>query len=122
MVTQRLENNLNLDNPTLEETEEQQRMADEIYYNNLYKDYFKPNTEDPRYRKFLIAAENSGINVENIFGNISTKKEHLIKIMGYNVLRGKKNKPIRVKDGCKDSRIGIVYLNIYNRARRLRGN
>ena len=112
--------NLNFDNPTVEENAEQQAMADEIYFDDLFTKMSDEHIMQERigkYERFLEAVHNSGINVERIYDNPLTKIEHL-KIMGYTGLRGKgKNKHVEFKD-AKAVRIGRAYLKTYNTARK----
>jgi len=112
-----LEKSLNFDDPTLEETEMHQRMAEEIQLEELYSGNIKSKNYK-KYERFLGAVTSSGINVEDIFADIQIKKRHLREIMGYKALIGKDNVPVPL-DNAKDSRIGKVYLHHYNLARRL---
>ncbi|MDD5192152.1 MAG: hypothetical protein PHH54_00755 [Candidatus Nanoarchaeia archaeon] len=118
-MAKRLET-LNFDNPTAEETERHQRMAENIEFEQKCEDYL--NGERIRkYTDFLKAVKQSGINVENILSDIPAKMRHLRDIMGYEVLIGKNNKPVPLDD-AKSSRIGKAYLHTYNQARRYLDN
>lgn len=115
-MAKRLEQlSLNFDDPTVEETEMHQRMAEEIEINQRYAEYSE-NEMIEKYREFLQAVRESGINVEDPFKNTITKTRHLKEIMKYDVLYGK-GKPVRLKD-AKASRIGKAYLKTYNQARK----
>jgi len=109
--------NLNFDDPSVEETEMHQRMAEEIELDELYQDYSREEMH-AKYSLFLISVRQSGINVENIFANIPTKIRHLKEIMGYTGLTGRKNRMVSFRD-AKASRIGRAYLKTYNIARKI---
>ena len=106
----------NFDNPTPEETAEQQRRAEDILLDQICDDYAKVDMQR-KYADFLKAVKSSGVNVERIFDNISIKKRHLRDIMGYEVLIGKDGEPVLL-DNAKHARIGKAYLDLYNRARK----
>ena len=108
---------LNFDNPTHEETAEQQRMVDEFLLDQECNDYAKADIQR-KYATFLKAVKISGVNVERIFENIPIKKRHLRDIMGYGALKGKEGKPVLL-DNAKHARIGQVYLDLYNHARKI---
>lgn len=113
-----LEYNLNFDDPTPEETERQQEMAEWIELLERYGPLIDSEPVDPKYQRFIAATESSQINVERIFEDIPTKKRIIREVMGYTALTGRENKAVRLEE-AKDARIGKVYLDIYNRARRL---
>lgn len=108
---------VNLDNPTHEETLEQQRMVDELLLDQMCDDYAEADMQR-KYATFLKAVKDSGVNVERIFENIPVKKRHLREIMGYPALKGKEGEPVLL-DNAKHARIGKAYLDLYNRARQI---
>ncbi len=105
-----------LDGHTAEETEEHQRMAEEIELNDRCESYLADEMMS-KYREFIQAVNYSGINVENVFANIPTKTNIFRKIMGYDGLIGKNGKFVSFKD-AKTSRIGRAFLRTYNTARK----
>ena len=105
-----------LDGSTLKEIEEHQRIAEAIELNQMQEDYANEEMR-AKYKSFLSAVRQSGINVEDIYSNIPAKMRHLIEIMGYEVLIGEKGKAVKLKD-AKSSRIGRAYLHTYNQARK----
>ncbi len=73
-----------------------------------------------KYERLVLEAGRSGVNVEDVFSDISVKKRHLKDIMGYKALNGPNGEWIPLVN-AKDSRIGKAYLDHYNRARRQLG-
>jgi len=107
---------LNFDDPTAEETEEHQRMAEEIEFGHRCESYIADQIRS-RYNEFIESVNYSGINVENVFANIPTKIKIFRDVLGYRGLIGKKGKFIPFKD-AKTSRIGRAFLRTYNIARK----
>lgn len=73
-----------------------------------------------KYQGFIEATINQGINVENVLKDINSKKRNLREILGYTALKGRAGEWIPL-DNAKDSRIGKVYLEHYNRGRKVLG-
>ena len=107
---------LNLDDPTVEEIEIIQDMLEEREFAKSCEDYVEQEMRD-KYKAFTKAVVNSGVDVERLYDSIPTNKKHLREIMGYNVLIGRKGKPVLL-DNAKNSRIGKAYLKTYNTAKR----
>ena len=111
-----LEERLNFDDPTLEETEQHQKMAEEIEFQQRCSEqlnYYKKI----RYNKFIKAVALDGVRVEDMYFDIEIKKRHLREIMGYKVLIGNKGRPVLLNN-AKHARISQAYLKTYNTAKR----
>ena len=120
--------NLNFDDPTVQETEMHQKMAEEIELSqSLNKSYGleisarvkRINTKNPeRYDRLLVASKKAGIMVEKIGADSGRKANLLINIMGYSFLKGPKNERI-LTSSAKPERIGNVYKNCIETAKKI---
>jgi len=85
--------NLNFNNPSVEETEEHQRMAEDIEFMQAYAPEIeiscrRARMKDPeKYDRLLEATKKAGINVEDIGADTDKKRYFIMKILGYYTIK-----------------------------------
>ena len=113
---------LNFDDPTVDETEEQQRSAEDleimqVYAHEIEKSSRRANLEHPeRYDRLLEAARSAGINVDNIRADTGKKRYHIIHVLGYPSLNAKDGEKVTTMS-AKPTRIGELYRDYIKTAK-----
>lgn len=95
---------LNFDDPTVQETEWHQKMAEKIELRE-------------KYLRFLRAVKTSRVNLYNFAEDTFLKVRHLTEIMSYAGVIGRE-KQIIPFSRVKPLQVGAVYFNIYHTARK----
>ncbi len=118
-----IDRKVNRDNPTVEETAEQQRIVDERIITKLCEDYLKGEIQRKRQeksrfdsQKFYELSRDVRLQVYNPKTQIGWKKK-ILKESGYTHLKSRKGEMIDLKD-AKPSRIGNAFMNTYKTVER----
>ena len=110
--------------PTIQDTERHQKMAEEIEISQLYGSEIsvrikRLKTKGPgRYDRLLIASKKAGIKVEEIGADSGRKANLLINIMDYSFLKGPKNERILTSSATPE-RVGNVYKRCIETAKKI---
>ncbi len=101
------EPNFNYSHKPLEEEVDTLKESDKVYFEKV-----KPRLENIEARNRLYEeAIKRRVNVDDIFSHITTKRDHLERIMGYKGLDGP-NGSIPL-NSCTDARIGKAYKKAF---------
>ena len=109
---------LNFDNPTLDETELHQDMAEAIEFSDMYeKKEKRARLKHPEnYDSLLVAYMDSDINLTSPNSeDITLMRRHIVNILGFPKLQGHGGEKILVVD-AKPSRITKMYNEYIHRA------
>lgn len=98
--------------------------SDESRLREFLNDYEQSQRNSTRQRSqkreerlYNLLANSRGVDVENVFENTHYKRNALKKHMGYKTLKGKNNIDITI-DSAEKERVGEVYKNCINQARK----